>query len=71
MFFKFGKEAEDFCPTSAPGTGPAKPDDMLLLPSAWTYEAGLPPEARIPRFRHSAAPDISGIGTDIIYSSTP
>ena len=34
MFFKFGKEAEDFCPTSAPSTGPAKPDDMLLLPSA-------------------------------------
>ena len=25
-------------------------DDMLLLPSVWTYEAGLPSEARIPGF---------------------
>ena len=33
-FFEFGKETEDFCPTSAPGTGPARVDDMLLLPSA-------------------------------------
>ena len=29
---------------SAPGTGPAEADDMLLLPSAWTYEAGFPTE---------------------------
>ena len=43
-FFEFGKETEDFYPTSAPGTGPAGADDMLLLPSAWTYEAGLPTE---------------------------
>ena len=40
-FFEFGKETEDFCPTSAPGTGLAGADDMLLFPSAWTYEAGL------------------------------
>ena len=44
-FFKFGKETEDLCPTSAPGRGPAKADDMFILPSAWTYETGLPMEA--------------------------
>ena len=44
-FFEFGKDTEDFCPTSPPGTGPARVDDMLLLPSSWTYEAGLPTEA--------------------------
>ena len=35
---------------SVPGTGPARADDMLLLPSAWTYEAGQPKEAWIPGF---------------------
>ena len=33
-FFEFGEKTEDFCPTSAPGTRPAKADDMLLLSSA-------------------------------------
>ena len=32
-FFEFGKEIEDFCPTSALGIGPARADDMFLLPS--------------------------------------
>ena len=49
-FFEFGKETENFCPTSAPGTRPAGADDMLLLPSSWTYEAGLPTEVWIPGF---------------------
>ena len=44
-FFEFGKETKDFCPMSTPSTGPARADDMLLLPSTWTYEAGLPTEA--------------------------
>ena len=70
-FFGFGKETEDLCPTSAPGTGPARGDDMLLLPSAWTYEAGLPTEAWIPRFWAGAVLVISGTGTDTVYSSTP
>ena len=33
-FFEFGKETKDFCPTSASCTGPARADDMFLLPSA-------------------------------------
>ena len=70
-FFEFGKETEDFCPTSAPGIGQARVDDMLLLPSLWTYEAGLPTEAWIPRFWAGAIPVISGTGADTIYSSTP
>ena len=49
-FFEFGKETEDFCPTSAPSIGSAKADDMLIFPLAWTYEAELPKEAWIPRF---------------------
>ena len=44
---------------------------MLLLPLAWTYEAGLPTEAWILGFWAYTAPVISGIDTDIIYSSTP
>ena len=44
-FFEFGKETKDFCPMSALGIGPARANDVLLLPSAWTYEAGLPTEA--------------------------
>ena len=34
----------------ATNAGPARVDDMLLLPSAWTYEDGLPMEAGIPGF---------------------
>ena len=65
------KETEDFCPTSAPGTGPAEADDMLLLPSAWTYEAGLPIEVWIPGFWAGAVPVINGTSADTVYSSTP
>ena len=58
-FFYFGKETEDFCPTSVPGTGLARADDMLLFPSTCTYEAGLPTEAWISRFW---VPSHSGMG---------
>ena len=44
---------------------------MLFLLIVWTYETGLPPEARIPGFRGSALPVISGTGKDTVYSSTP
>ena len=33
-FFEFGKEIEDFYSMSVLSTGPARADDMLLLPSA-------------------------------------
>ena len=65
------RKAEGFCPTSAPDTGPAKADDMLLLPSAWTYEAGVPMEAWIPGFRAGAVPVISGTDADIVCSFSP
>ena len=32
-FFEFRKETENFCPMSTPGIGPARADDMFLLPS--------------------------------------
>ena len=67
-FFEFGKETEDLCPTSAPGIGPTRADDMLLLPSAWTYEAGLPTEAWIPGFWAGAVPIIDGKSTDLVCS---
>ena len=70
-FFEFGKETEDFYSTSAPGTGPARADDMLLLPLAWTYEAGFPTGAWIPGFWAGAIPGISGTGADTVSSSTP
>ena len=70
-FFELWKEKEDFCPTSALGTRPAWADDMLLLPSAWTYEAGLPTEVWIAGFWAGAVPVISGIGTDTVYTSIP
>ena len=53
------------------GTGPVGADDMFLLPSAWTYEAGLPTEVWIPGFWAGAVPVISGTGVDTVYSSTP
>ena len=68
---RFGKEIEDFCPTSALGTEPTRADDMLLLPSAWTYEAGLPTEAWIPGFWAGAILVISRTGSNIVYSFTP
>ena len=48
-----------------------KTNDMFPLPSAWTYEAGLPSEARILGFWDSAIPVISGTGTDTICSFSP
>ena len=63
-FFEFGKETEDFCSTSAPGTGLAGADDMLILPSAWTYEVGLPTEVWIPGFWADTVLVISGTGAD-------
>ena len=38
---------------------------MLLLPSAWTYEEGLPTEVGIPGFLAGAGPVISGTGADL------
>ena len=67
-FFEFGKETKDFCPMSVPSTGPARANDMLLLPSAWTYEAGLPTEAWILGFWVDALPVIGGTGTDSVCS---
>ena len=56
---------------SAPGTGLAKTDDMLLLPSAWTYEAGLPTEAGIQGFWVGLVPVINGTGADTVCSFSP
>ena len=61
-FFKFGKETEDLCSMSAPGIGPARFDDMLLLPSTWAHEKGLSTKAGIPELWDSAVPVISGTG---------
>ena len=66
-----GKVAEDFGPTSVLGTESARTDDMFLLPSAWTYEAGLPEEARILRFWASAVPVLSGTCANIVCSFSP
>ena len=62
-FFEFGKETEDLCPTSAPSTGLAKANDMLLLPSAWAHEKGLS--------TNNAIPVIIGIIEDIVCSFSP
>ena len=59
---------EDLCPTSSPVTGPARANDMLLLPSAWTHEEGLPAEAGIPGFWADTVPIIRGTGTDSVCS---
>ena len=50
---------------------PSRIDEMLFLPSAWTYEARLPSEARIPELWDSVVPVISGTGADIVCSSLP
>ena len=50
------------------GTGPAKADDMLLLPSAWTYEAGLATEAWILGFWAGTVPVIGGTGAYSVCS---
>ena len=44
---------------------------MLLLPSAWTHEEGLPAEAGIPGFCADTVPVISGTGTDLVCSFSP
>ena len=44
---------------------------MFPLPVARTYEAGLPPEARIPGFRDNVVPVSCGTCMDIVYSSIP
>ena len=70
-FFKFGKEKEDFCPTSAPSTGPAMANDMLLLPSGLAHEKGLSIKARIPELWDSVIPVISGTSADTVCSFSP
>ena len=67
-FFEFGKETEDLCLMSSPVTGPVRADDMLLLPSSWTHEEGLPAEAAIPGFWADTVPVISGTGADTVCS---
>ena len=67
-FFEFGKEIEDFFSMSTLGTRLARADDMLLLPSALTYEAGLPTEAWILGFWADAVPVISGTCMDSVCS---
>ena len=58
-------------PRSDQGSQSGGTDELLFLPSALTYEAVLPPKAKIPGFRDSAVPVISGTGADTVYSSTP
>ena len=54
------------------GQGQAKgTDDMLLLPSAWTYETGLPSEARIPELWDTIALVVSETCVDIVCSFSP
>ena len=44
---------------------------MLFLPSAWTFEAGLPLETRFPRLWDTSVPFISGTGADTVCSLSP
>ena len=44
---------------------------MLLLPSAWTYEAGLPSKAKTPELWDTIVPIISGTCADVVCSSLP
>ena len=44
---------------------------MFPLPTAWTYEEGLPSEAGISRFRDGAVPVSCGTGADTVCFSTP
>ena len=62
------RNAEAFCPMSSLGTGPARANDMLLLPSTWTYEAGVQMEAWMPGFQAGTIPIINGIGADTVCS---
>ena len=45
-------------------------DGVLPLPTAWTYQEGLPPETRIPGFRDNTVLINGGTGEDTVYSST-
>ena len=51
--------------------GPARTDDMFLLPSSWAYETGLLVEAWISEFLADVVPVINGTGTDTACSSSP
>ena len=66
-----GKKIKDLCPTSAPSTGPAKADDMLLLPSAWAHETGLSTKAGILELLDITVPVISGTDADTVCSFSP
>ena len=44
---------------------------MLLLPTAWACETGLPPETGIPGHWDSAVPVSCRAGESTIHSSTP
>ena len=44
---------------------------MLPLPTARTYEEGLPPETGIPRFGDGAVPVSWGTGADTVCFSIP
>ena len=70
-FFEFGKETEDFCSTSAPGTRLTRADEMLLLPSTWAHEKGLSTKVGILELWDSAVPVISGIVVDPVCSFSP
>ena len=71
--FRDGDEAIRAKAILGPDQGfyPARIDDMLFLPSAWTYEAGLPLEARISWYWDGAVPIISGTGADVVCSFSP
>ena len=70
-FFEFRKETEDFCPTSAPGIGPARADDMFLLPSVWAHETELSTKAGIPKLWDSTVPIINGTSANTVCSFSP
>ena len=56
---------------SGPGTDQScRSDSVLLLPAAWTYEAGLPLETGIPRFWDSTVLVSGRTGEDTVHSST-
>ena len=49
----------------------SRADDMLLLPTAWACETGLPPEIGIPGYWDSAVPVSCRTGEYTVHSSTP
>ena len=58
-------------PRPSRGFYPARTENMLFLPLAWTYEAGLPSEAMILGFWDRIIPIINGTGGDIVCSFSP